>query len=226
MKILVAEDHWAIRAGIKPVLNELGDNVSIVETRDFGETLAVVDDQTDFDLVLLDLLMPGMDRFVGLEAVCSKLHDVPVVVMSALNGRDDVLRSIELGAAGFIPKTSTSQGILDAIHLVLAGGVAMPRALLERRQSSSPRPNRELSSRETAHRLVEALTARQCDVLRLLGQGKSNAEIASELKMAESTVRVHTSAILKALKVDSRTKAALIAAVYFADRPDTDSGVS
>ena len=225
MKILVADHHWAIRAGLKLVLSELSDNVSIVETRDFVETLAVADDQTDIDLVLLGLLMPDMDRFVGLKAVCSKLHNIPVVVMSALESRDDIIHSIELGAAGYIPKTSTSQSILDAIRLVLAGGVAVPRALLERRQPSSLRSDGGFVSREAAHTMIKSLTARQREVLRLLGHGNSNTEIASELKVAESTVRVHTSAILKALNVVSRTKAALVAASYFTEGPGANSSV-
>lgn len=226
MKILIADDHWAVRAGIKPILKELDDDVSIVETDDFSETLAIAENQKDFDLVLIDFLMPGMDQFVGLEAVCDKLRDVPVVVMSTPNNRDIIIRSIELGAAGYIPKTSTSQGIVDAIRLVLAGGVSMPRALLERRPLSSPRSNGETYSRETSHTLVKSLTARQLDVLKLLGHGKSNAEIASELKMAESTVRVHTSAILKTLRVVSRTKAALIAASYYTENLGTGSDAS
>jgi DNA-binding NarL/FixJ family response regulator len=226
MKILVADCHWAVRAGIKPVLKELDDDVSIVESKDFAETLAIAGDQTDFDLVLLDPLMPDMGLFFGIEAICVKFYDVPVVVISDIDSRDTILHSIELGAAGFIPTTSSSQDILDAIRLVLSGGVAIPRALLDRRLSASPRPNREPRSAQAARAMIETLTPRQREVLRLLGHGKSNAEIASELKMAESTVRVHTSAILKALKAGSRTKAALIAASYFADRPDTDSGVS
>lgn len=206
MKILVADDHALFREGMRYVLAGLGSNVEILEARDGSEALALVAGRPDLDLVLLDLAMPGMDGFTGLRALRTRIPAVPVVILAASEDSADVRLALNGGAMGFIPKSSTSSVMLSALRLVLSGGVYLPPAFLEK---SSRRGTTE-SGAPSLDAL--GLTARQQDVLKLLGQGQSNKEIAQALGLAEGTVKLHVSAILKALDVDNRTQAVIAAA--------------
>lgn len=205
MKILVADDHALFREGLRYVLAGLGSDVEIVEARDGAEALALAAGRRDLDLVLLDLAMPGVDGFAGLHALRKHIPAVPVVILAASEDSADVRLALNSGAMGFIPKSSTSSVMLSALRLVLAGGVYLPPAFLER----SARPG-TASVAPTLESL--GLTARQRDVLRLLGEGQSNKEIAQALGLVEGTVKLHVSAILKALNVDNRTQAVIAAA--------------
>ena len=187
------------------MLAGLADEVAILEAKDSAEALATVGATPDLDLVLLDLAMPGMDGLAGLRTLRARRPALPVVILSASEEALDVRRAIESGAMGFIPKASSSGVMLGALRLVLSGGVYLPPAYLERsRAGMTP------ITAPSADTL--GLTARQHDVLRLLGQGQSNKEIARVLGLAEGTVKLHISAILRALGVANRTRAVVAAA--------------
>ncbi len=205
VKILVADDHALFRDGLRYVLARLGDDVEILEAKNCAEALALVGSRSDLDLVMLDLAMPGMDGLAGLRALRARSPAVPVVILSASEEPADMRQALDRGAMGFIPKSSTSSVMLSALRLVLSGGVYLPPAFLERHQSGTT---------PIAASSVEALglTPRQHDVLRLLGQGQSNKEIARVLGLAEGTVKLHISAILRALGVHNRTGAVVAAA--------------
>lgn len=207
MKILVADDHALFREGLRYVLARLDDAVEVLEARDGAEALALASRQPDLELVLMDLAMPGMDGVAGLRALRARIPSVPVVILAASEEPDDVRLVLDGGAMGFIPKSSTSDVMLSALRLVLAGGVYLPPALLDR----SPAARGPLPRRATSLEGL-GLTPRQHDVLRLLGRGKSNKEIAQALGLAEGTVKLHVSAILRALDVENRTQAVIAAA--------------
>ena len=203
MKILIADDHELFREGLSRVLQQLDGSVVVVEACDFPQTLALAEPEAGIDVVLLDLSMPGMTWGEGLVALRAKLPpDVPVIVLSASDDRRNVLEAVKLGAAGFIPKTSSSRIMISALELVLSGGVYLPNALLQPNEPASSSASN--SSRDT-------LTPRQRDVLALLREGKSNKEIARVLELAEGTVKLHVTAILKALNVNNRTRAVVAA---------------
>lgn len=216
MKILIADDHELFRDGLRHVLDQLGGSLSIVEASDFAQAVAAVEREPDIDIVLLDLNMPGMPWNEGLQRLKEMLPEaVPVIVLSASDDRRHVLQAVNMGAAGFIPKTSSSRVMLSALKLVLSGGVYLPPALLEQGNSQDgvgPLAN------ENA---VSFLTPRQREVLALLGQGKSNKEIARVLQLAEGTVKLHVTAILKALNVNNRTRAVVAASQLGLTSPDT-----
>jgi DNA-binding NarL/FixJ family response regulator len=205
VKILVADDHALFRDGLRYVLARLDDDVEFLEAKNCAEALALVGSRSDLDLVLLDLAMPGMDGLAGLRALRARGPAVPVVILSASEEPADVRRALDGGAMGFIPKSSTSSVMLSALRLVLSGGVYLPPAFLERNHGGKM---------PIAPSSVEALglTSRQHDVLRLLGQGQSNKEIARVLGLAEGTVKLHISAILRVLGVHNRTGAVVAAA--------------
>jgi DNA-binding NarL/FixJ family response regulator len=205
VKILIADDHTLFRDGLRYVLAQLDEGVEILEAKDCTEALALVSSRPDLELVLLDLAMPGMDGLAGLRVLRARRPSVPVVILSASEEPADVRHALDAGAMGFIPKASGSAVMLGALRLVLSGGVYLPPAYLERSQSG--RTPITASSADTL-----GLTPRQHDVLRLLGRGQSNKEIARVLGLAEGTVKLHISAILRALDVPNRTSAVIAAA--------------
>ena len=206
MKILIADDHELFRDGLRHVLDQFEGPPVIVEASDFPQALAQVQKDKDIDIVLLDLSMPGMIWSEGLARLKEALPDtVPVIVLSASDDRRHVLQAVNMGAAGFIPKTSSSRVMLSALKLVLSGGVYLPPALLEQG------PNGSDDMPIAGESAIASLTPRQREVLALLGQGKSNKEIARVLELAEGTVKLHVTAILKALNVNNRTRAVVAA---------------
>lgn len=217
MKILIADDHELFRDGLRHVLEQLGDGLTVLEAADYHQALDVAESQTDIDIVLMDLAMPGMPWGEGLQSLRERLStNVPIIVLSASDDRRHVLQAVNLGAAGFIPKTSSSRVMLSALKLVMSGGVYLPPALLEQTSASAAyadSPGAPFGVENGA----SFLTPRQREVLTLLGQGKSNKEIARVLQLAEGTVKLHVTAILKALNVNNRTRAVVR---RLAARPD------
>lgn len=209
MKILIADDHELFRDGLRHVLTQLDGTVSIVEASDYPQAIALTEAEQGISIVLLDLGMPGMPWGEGLQSLRQKLpSDVPIIVLSASDDRRHVLQAVNLGAAGFIPKTSSSRVMLSALKLVLSGGVYLPPALLEQGGDHYSDASGSSAGQENS---ASFLTPRQREVLALLGQGKSNKEIARVLQLAEGTVKLHVTAILKALNVNNRTRAVVAA---------------
>ncbi len=212
MKILIADDHDLFREGLRFVLQQLDASMQIIEAANFPEALEKSRQEANLHVVLLDLAMPGMTWQEGLVALREHLLGVPVVILSASEEQPLVMQAVKLGASGFIPKSSNSKLMLGALRLVLSGGVYLPPALLEssiaQKSSSVPGGNGDINIRDAPQVL---LTSRQREVLTLVGEGKSNKEIARLLDLSEGTVKLHVTAILKALKVNNRTRAVVAA---------------
>lgn len=204
MNILLVDDHPLFIEGIRGVLQGLNEGDVIIQTSgSCEEALALTENDDDVDLVLLDLNLPGMSGLEGLQQLRHQLPASPIVMLSASENRNKVMRAIELGAKGFIPKSSTTDVIISALQLVLSGGVYLPMAVLD--MVNSPQA-------KTSNGDGQTLTPRQVEVLKLLAEGHSNKLIAKQLSMAENTVRVHVSAILRFLDVANRTEAGVAAA--------------
>ncbi len=209
MKILIADPYPVVRIGLKHHLKQLGD-VSFIEAGSVTDTIAALSANPDVDLVLSDLIFSSddTDRFRCLRGIRQTNPNVPVVIFSVIESREVVLRSIDLGAMGYIPKSFVEADIVAVVRRVLDGETWVPTKLLQRSEadgSSEPRPTFGKSD------AVAALTHRQTEVFSLLSQGKSNRQIASSLGVSEHTVRVHMSAILKTLGLKNRTQAAILA---------------
>lgn len=204
MKILVVDDHPLILEALKQVLRDLHPEIEVLEARDASQALDQAGCHGGLSLVLLDLTLPKTHGFELLAQLRQSFPDLPVVVLSATEDRDTVLRAINDGAMGFIPKTSKTEVLIAALRLVFSGGVYLPpsvfagsaHAVAEPRPPVSPRSPREAG-----------LTERQAQVLALLVQGKSNKLICRALDLAEGTVKIHVTAILRALNVSNRTEA-------------------
>jgi DNA-binding NarL/FixJ family response regulator len=210
MKILVVDDHSLIREALRGALKELGDNVAILEASDGRQAFALAEQHADLDLILLDLGLPDCDGFGLLAELRKRYPAVSVVVLSAQDQRGDVVRALDLGALGFIPKNASREIMLSALQLVCSGGVYIPPQILLHEQSAPPpsKPNGH-TSLSAASPADIGLTGRQTEVLALMMRGKSNKAIGRALDLAEPTVKNHVTAILKALDVTNRTEAVI-----------------
>jgi DNA-binding NarL/FixJ family response regulator len=197
MKVLIADDHGLFREGLQHVLAELDPDLTLLQAADCQRALELGEAHPDLDLVLLDLNMPGMSGFEALERFCNRFPALPVVILSASTRRTDMQHALDLGAMGFVPKGATGRQMIQALRLVLAGSVYVPPALVCASNESAPRQPR--------------LTGRQKDVLLLLAKGHTNKEIARALDLAEATVKMHVTAIIKLLEVGNRIQAVLTA---------------
>jgi DNA-binding NarL/FixJ family response regulator len=204
-KIIIADDHPLFRGALKQALaRPLGEDdnpPTILEAGDFNDAVRLVSQNTDADLILLDLSMPGTSGFSGLVSLRSQYAGIPVVIVSATDDSSSIRRAMELGASGFIPKSSAMDTIREAVDSVMAGNVWTP-------------PNLELGTESDPDvaDLIErlsSLTPQQARVLTMLGEGLLNKQIAYELGVSEATIKAHVSAVLQKLGVDSRTQAVI-----------------
>jgi DNA-binding NarL/FixJ family response regulator len=204
MKVLVIDDHTLVREALRGVLAELLDGAIVLEASDCGQATRLIEEHADLRLILLDLNLPDRDGFAFLAELRERYALISLVVLSGFHDRDNVIRALDLGALGFIPKTSEREVMVSALRLVLAGGIYIPpQALAADRPAQSAAPARPVSPSELG------LTGRQMEVVALMMRGKSNKAISRILDVAEPTVKHHVTAILKALKVTNRTEAVL-----------------
>lgn len=197
MNILLIDDHPLFRSGIAAVVNELDDKVRFVEAEDVKEGLALLKEGKGYSIILLDLALPGLDGMDGIALLRHAAPATPIVVLSATENTVTIRQAITRGAKGYIPKSSGKNIMLNALRLVLSGGVYLPANILQ--------TDGAVSSNS------DSLTPRQADVIQLLAQGRSNKEIADKLELTENTVRTHVAAILKRLGVKNRTEAGVTA---------------
>lgn len=203
LKLLVVEDHALVREGLLQTLRKLERGVACTGAQDAEEALRLVEEANgDFDLCLLDLMLPGLNGMGCLGVMRKRFPAVPVVILSALDDRNTVERAIHAGAAGFVSKSSPGGALLSALRRVLAGDICLPAAM--EAEMAAPEKQRGRSLQETY-----GLSVAQMRVLEPLVQGKTNRQISELLGLAEGTVKVHVSAILKALKVENRSQALL-----------------
>jgi DNA-binding NarL/FixJ family response regulator len=196
MKILVVDDHPLILQALADALPQIAGGLEVLGAIDRDESLLALARHPDCALVLLDLALPGSHGLDLLVQMRRAHPRVPIVVLSATHDRATVGAALAAGAQGYIAKTSTPKELLDPVRTVHAGGSSVTRDFARATPSIGGIPGDVLG-----------LTTRQADVLRLLVQGKPNKLICRDLQLSEGTVKVHVSAILKALNVRSRAQA-------------------
>ncbi len=211
LKILIVDDHPLMRDAMGGLLRQLDPAVAIIEAGDCAAGLATAREHADINLVLLDLNLPGSRGFDALDAFRRVQPTLPVVILSMHRDRETVLEAIRRGAAGYVPKTSAKEVIVNAARLVLAGGVYLPAEAVAG-DAYALDPLDFAPPARTVRSLAEmGLTPRQGQVLALLMRGQSNKEICRSLGLAERTVKIHVTAVLTALRVASRTQAVIAA---------------
>ena len=233
MKVLLIDDHPLILAALQSVIRGLGDDVTVMGVGSEREARAALKQDPDHDLVLLDLHLGDSDGF-DLLADLRKLYPaLPIVVVSASDRASDVIRAIDAGAMGFVPKRSANDTLFQALRLVMNGGIYVPPMTLGL-SAAAPEPEGDtipdiMRPRPSDHDLDEiahnasaaphqqpppsfeslGLSPRQADVLSYLLKGLPNKLIAREMGLSIETVKDHVAAVLRALKVSSRTQAVL-----------------
>jgi DNA-binding NarL/FixJ family response regulator len=199
LKLLVIDDHPLVQEGVAAALGSLDEDTHVLSARDGDEGLSLATANPDLDLVLLDLALPGMSGFGLISRLHERMPSLPVVVLSALAEPENVRMAINAGAMGFVPKSSASQRLVDALKDVLEGNISVPEGLPPADSAAQEAPD------------INQLTVRQLEVLERLCQGKTNKQVATELGLSEKTVKAHVTSIFKVLGVVNRTQAVLIA---------------
>src|ERR1700726_2522664 len=202
-RLVIADDHPLFRDALRQAVASVVASAVIDEAGSIEELTALLEQDSDVDLVLLDLTMPGISSFSGLIYLRAQYPAIPVVIVSASDDGGTIRRSLDFGASGFIPKRFGVETLRDAIMKVMDGDVWVP-------------PDTDLSSAadpdmtRLRDRLV-TLTPQQVRVLMMLSEGLLNKQIAYELGVSEATIKAHVSAILQKLGVESRTQAVIAA---------------
>jgi len=224
MKVLLVDDHPLILSALQAVIQGLGDDVSVFGVATADEARAALQRDAGFDLALMDLGLGDEDGFQLLAEVRANYPALPVVVVSATERQVDVIRAIDMGAMGFVPKRASNRDLFEALRMVMSGGVYIPPMMLGLAppppggdtvpavMRPAP-PDQPLPAPEPAQkvRTLESLglTPRQAEVLALLLKGMPNKLIARELSLSVETVKDHVAAVLRVLGVSSRTQAVL-----------------
>ncbi len=233
MKVLLVDDHPLVLSALEAVIQTIGSDTTVVGVDSADAARAALREDADFDLVLLDLALGDADGFDVLVEFRNAYPSVPVVVVSASDRASDVIRAIDSGAMGFVPKRSSHAELHEALRMVMTGAMYVPPSMLGlefgrgtggdtvpgvmRPSGSAPVPGAAplgQAAQAEAHQKVPSiedvgLTPRQAEVLGLLLQGLPNKLIARQLNLSVETVKDHVAAVLRALGVSSRTQAVL-----------------
>ncbi len=231
MKVLLVDDHPLVLSALQAVIQSIGSETTVVGVDSAAAARATLQADADFDLVLLDLALGDADGFDVLVEFRAAYPAVPVVVVSASDRTSDVIRAIDSGAMGFVPKKSSHGELHAALEMVMTGSMYVPRHMLGLEfgrggvagvggdtvpgvmrplgepalgSAAQPEPHQKLMSFKDV-----GLTPRQSEVLSLLLQGLPNKLIARQLNLSVETVKDHVAAVLRALGVSSRTQAVL-----------------
>jgi DNA-binding NarL/FixJ family response regulator len=228
MRVLIADDHRLIIEGVKLKLRELGDAVEFVEAETVAQLKAHLGKTPLPDIALIDMAMPGADGVEHIKDAVAALKEQdedgidrarPVIVLSGTEDPGAIRHVLDLGVQGYIPKSSPPDVILNAVRLVVGGGIYVPPEAMKAASNTPMVPAFATAGGDgltTKERLATVLTDRQIDVLKLLAKGRPNKLIARELGISEGTVKIHLAAIFRALHVRNRLEA-LVAAQHLGD---------
>ncbi len=210
-RIIIADDHPLFRNALCQAVKQVVTDGDILECDSIDSLESLLAEQSDIDLILLDLRMPGANGFSGLVLIRGQYPDIPVVVISASDDHNIMQRAMEYGIAGFIPKASDLSQIAAALQTILNGSLWLPAQLP---------PSSDNTERAFAQRL-KTLTPQQLRVFMMLTKGLLNKQIASEVNVSEAPVRTHMTAIFRKLGVRNRTQAVLAAGYLNIEEPTT-----
>ncbi|MFL1427696.1 MULTISPECIES: response regulator [unclassified Nocardiopsis] len=210
LRVLLADDEAMMRAGLRAILSSVPGFEVVGEAADGAEAVALAAEHRP-DLVLMDVRMPRMNGLEAAEAIAAARPETSVVVLTTFGEDAYIERALSCGADGFVLKTGDPHQLVAGLRAVADGGAYLSpevaRRVVDLLDDSSPRRTRTARARER----VDRLTARERQVLELVGQGCSNDEIARRLGIAAGTVKVHVGSILTRLGVGNRVRAAILA---------------
>ena len=197
-RIIIADDHPLFRNALQLAVSQAVPDAAVQEVDCIEQLMALLAEQGEVDLLLLDLKMPGASGFSALASLRHLYPDLPVVMVSATEDTGVMQQAMRFGAMGFIPKSTPLPMMSQALHAILAGDIWFPAGLsLE-----------QVPADNIAEQLA-SLTPQQFKVLSMLSEGKLNKQIAFELSVSEATVKAHVTAIFRKLNVKNRTQAVI-----------------
>jgi DNA-binding NarL/FixJ family response regulator len=199
IRVLLVDDHTMVRDGLKLFLRH-DPRLQVVGEASNGHEAIEQARALHPHVILMDLVMPLMDGVAAIREIKGQHPEIDIIAVTSVLEDHKVVAAIQAGASGYLLKDSKHQELIEAIHAARRGEVRLhpeaARRLMHQLQAPNPR---------------EALTPRETEILRLIGQGLSNKHICKELDLSENTVRAHVSSILSKLGLSSRTQAALYA---------------
>ncbi len=195
IRVLLADDHPVVREGLRALISRRSDMTVIAEASDGREAVKLFIGRRP-DVALIDLRMPVMDGVDAIKAIRQRFPDARIIVLTTFDGDEDIYRALRAGAKAYLLKDVAREELLESVRRVCRGETYLPSGVAAK-----------LAERVAAPQL----TARELDVLRLIGAGKSNKEIGSTLLVTEGTVKAHVNSILQKLSVHGRTEAVAFA---------------
>ncbi|MFF4434515.1 response regulator [Streptomyces sp. NPDC001513] len=212
IRVIVADDEPLMRFALRTLLESQDDIVVIAEARDGTELLEQAREGRP-DIVLTDLRMPGMDGIAATRRLMELPGPPAVLVLTTFDTEDGIARALTAGATGYLLKDAPPEQVMAAVRLVASGAAALapgPAARLARTAAGGGSVSRTVAAPESSRRLA-GLSEQQQELLRRLGAGLSNAEIARSMHLSEGTVKAYVSRLMAVLEVDNRTQAAILA---------------
>lgn len=204
MKILLIDDHRLVADAMAIMLQDLANDVEVTVCHTTQRALSMIDDGLDFELILTDMFMPGIDGLGLLHGLRSRKVEAPAVVVSSTEDKKIVQAALDQGAAGFIRKSLPGSEMLRALRGIVAGNAYYPDDISPGIRKASP-AQQPIAISETDADAIVVLGDRQTEVLELMAAGNSNKQIAQLLGISEATVKYHTSQLFKLLGVKNRT---------------------
>ncbi len=212
MKVLIVDDHSLVSEGMALILKKLHPDADAVCAASFAEALGQLRQDSLFDLILLDVGLSDVHDLSGLRRLRDLYPAIPVVVVSGQDNRETVIEALDSGAMGFIPKSSPTPVLANALRLIFGGGIYLPPVVLLRAQEEALAAAIHPPALDDSALEALQLTERELQVLSFLMQGLTNKLIAKELDISDNTVRKHVTTVLRTLRVRNRTEAVLEAA--------------
>ncbi len=203
IRVLVVDDHAIVRKGVKALLAEV-EGIEVVGEASEGEEAIALVDELQPDVIMMDLVMPKMDGIEAIARITDKYPDARILALTSFANDDKVFPAIKSGALGYLLKDSDPNELIPAIRQVYRGEPSI-------NPSIARKVLREISQPSDHPPTPDPLTERELEVLRLVAKGRDNQKIASQLHVAEVTVRTHVSHILSKLHLANRVQAALYA---------------
>lgn len=216
IRIMIVDDQPLMKDGLSSILS-MREHIEVVGTASDGQEALDKAKMLNPDIILMDIRMPGVNGVEGTKLIHTHLPDIKVLMLTTFKDSELIFDALEEGASGYLLKDMPTDTIVQAIMTVHSGGVVLPNELTSQIFSELKKTKQLDVLEETVEplpTLIEALTEREVEVLRLLGQGLNNKEIAETLVITEGTVKNHVSNLINKLMVRDRTQAAIYAVRY------------
>lgn len=204
MRILIVDDHKLFADGVGLVLHSIANNVELIVVNNSQNALKEIDSNSEFDLLLLDIHMPGLDGLSVLISLKERQVYIPCVIVSATENIVLIKQALDLGAFGFVPKSYDSYQLIEALKTVINGDTFVPDEIIRKINRLKQDQDKEIS-KITQLLNQFGITKRQHEVLSLLAKGYSNQQIANTLYLSRHTVKSHVTALLGAFQAENRT---------------------